>query len=56
MIKNIEKKFFEWQVNEKMKFYGISYKQAVTIVKRMKDNSILWNSAMNAWFDTVHPY
>ena len=53
---NVEKKFFEWCVSEKMRFYGFKREQAVAVVKRMKANHILWKSAFNAWFDQIHPY
>ena len=55
-MKDLEKKFFEYQVQEKMKFYGMTREQAECVVKRIKTNSILWKVAMDAWFDQIHPY
>lgn len=55
-MKDLEKKFFDWVVQQKMEFYGISEEEAKKIVTKQKENAILWKSAFDAWFDEIHCY
>ena len=55
-MNDLEKRFFEYQIQVKMQFYMMSRAEAIRAVNKMKANKALWKDQMNQWFDMIHPY